>query len=77
MVNYTCFRCGYTNKIKSNFIKHLNRKFTCEPKLNDISIDKIYENLAEGNVISSDISDEMINILGVFTSISYDHMRLF
>ena len=41
MVKYECFRCGYTNKIKSNFIKHLNRKFTCKPKIKDISIEEI------------------------------------
>jgi hypothetical protein len=41
MVKYECFRCGYVNKIKSNFIKHLNRKFTCKPKIKDISIEEI------------------------------------
>ena len=41
MVKYECFRCGYTNKIKSNFIKHLNRKFTCKPKIKDITIEEI------------------------------------
>ncbi len=43
MVIYTCYRCGYTNKIKSRFIKHLNRKFTCQPKLKDIDTNKIYK----------------------------------
>ena len=42
MVNYTCLRCGYATKRKTIFIKHLNRKFVCEPKLNNISIDEIY-----------------------------------
>ena len=42
MVKYTCFRCGFTNNIKSRFIKHLNRKFTCQPKLEDICVDEIY-----------------------------------
>ena len=41
MVKYECFRCGYINKIKSNFIKHLNRKFTCKPKIKDITIEEI------------------------------------
>ena len=44
MVIYKCFRCGYTNKIKSSFIKHLNRKFICKPLLEDIEIEKIYNN---------------------------------
>ena len=43
MVKYECFRCGYINKIKSNFIKHLNRKFTCKPKIKDITIEEINE----------------------------------
>lgn len=29
MVLYTCQRCGYQNKIKTHFIKHLNRKKQC------------------------------------------------
>ena len=43
MVIYTCFRCGFTNKIKCRFIKHLNRKFTCKPILQDIPIEEIYK----------------------------------
>ena len=42
MVKYTCFRCGYTNKVKTIFINHLNRKYTCQPLLNDIPIEEIY-----------------------------------
>ena len=42
MVNYKCLRCGYVNKIKSRFIKHLHRKFTCQPILKDISVEKVY-----------------------------------
>ena len=44
MVKYHCFRCGYTNNIKSRFIKHLNRKFTCKPILNNIESAQIYNN---------------------------------
>ena len=47
MVKYECFRCGYTNKIKSNFIKHLNRKFICQPILNNISTEEIYKKYFE------------------------------
>ena len=32
MVLYTCQRCGYQNKIKSHFTKHLNRKTQCNVK---------------------------------------------
>ena len=53
MVKYECFRCGYTNKIKSNFIKHLNRKFTCKPLIKDITIEEIYNNYFNKNKNSS------------------------
>ena len=49
MVKYTCLRCGYSNKIKSKFIKHLNRKFTCEPKLNNIPINEVYNYYFDNN----------------------------
>ena len=41
MVQYTCKRCGYTTKHKGSFLNHLNRKNTCQPLLEDISIDEI------------------------------------
>merc|ERR1712078_599080 len=43
MVIYECFRCGYKNKIKTRFINHLNRKFTCKVLLKDIGVDDIYK----------------------------------
>ena len=42
MVNYICLRCGYKTKIKTIFIKHLNRKFKCQPTNKDVSIEFIY-----------------------------------
>ena len=39
---YKCFRCGYTNNLKSNFKRHLRRKNTCKPKLKNIQINEIY-----------------------------------
>jgi hypothetical protein len=42
MVKYYCDRCGYTHRIKSTFIKHLNRKYICKPKIKDIEISIIY-----------------------------------
>ena len=41
MVKYECNRCGYTNQHRSNFIKHLNRKYICKSLKNDISIEEI------------------------------------
>ena len=43
MVNYECKRCGYSTKQKCNFITHLNRKNTCHPILENISIEKMFE----------------------------------
>ena len=43
MVKYQCFRCGYTNNNKTIFIKHLNRKFICKPKIKNISTTEVYK----------------------------------
>lgn len=39
---YKCTRCGYENKLKSNFIRHLNRKNICKPKLKNIPIQEVF-----------------------------------
>ena len=39
MVNYECYRCGYTNNNKSNIIRHINRKNTCKVSFLDIKLD--------------------------------------
>ena len=41
MVEYNCFRCGYSTTHKSSLINHLNRKNICNPSLVDISIEEI------------------------------------
>ena len=38
MKKFKCLRCGFETDRKYNFVKHLNRKFKCEPKINDIDI---------------------------------------
>jgi hypothetical protein len=43
MVQYDCLRCGFSNKSRTIFIKHLNRKFICKPKLKDISRQEIFD----------------------------------
>ena len=43
MVLYTCQRCGYENKIKSHFIKHLNRKKPCDITL--LAVDRRVPNI--------------------------------
>ena len=42
MIIYKCDRCGYTNKLKTNFKRHLSRKLPCKPLLNDLNIIDIY-----------------------------------
>ena len=39
MVNYQCYRCGYTISNKSKIINHFNRKSSCKPILNVINLD--------------------------------------
>ena len=41
MVEYKCFRCGYTTTHKGSLVNHLNRKNICSPLLEDISIENI------------------------------------
>ena len=52
MVLYKCDRCGYTNKIKSHFIKHLYRKYTCPPKNKNISIQILRNKYSSNNIKS-------------------------
>ena len=42
-MSYTCERCGYTNNLKSNFRRHLQRKITCKPIISNISVDELYQ----------------------------------
>ena len=48
MVNYTCYRCGYTNINKSNIIRHLGRKHQCKALINNIILDECKEYILEG-----------------------------
>ena len=43
MVNYKCYRCGYSTTHKGSLVNHLKRKNICNPLLEDISIEKMYE----------------------------------
>ena len=51
MVKYLCDRCGYSSPLRPNFIKHLNRKYICKSKINDISIEEIKEKYGIKKVI--------------------------
>jgi len=39
MVNYQCYRCGYTNNHKTKMDLHLRRKSACIPKINNVDIE--------------------------------------
>ena len=41
MVEYICFRCGYTAKQRCNFKTHINRKNVCKPTEEDMDIELI------------------------------------
>jgi len=41
MVEYNCFRCGYSTTHKGSLVNHLKRKNICNPILVDISIENI------------------------------------
>jgi hypothetical protein len=48
MVNYQCYRCGYTISNKSKIINHFNRKSSCNPVLNNIYLDDYKEYILNG-----------------------------
>jgi len=48
MVNYICYRCGYSNSNKSNIVRHLGRKHHCKPLTNKINIDDCKEAILNG-----------------------------
>jgi len=41
MVYYECQRCGYNTTLRGNIKHHLNRKYVCEPILDNISIEQM------------------------------------
>ena len=62
MVYYECQRCGYNTTLKGNIKHHLNRKYVCEPILDNISIKEMKDiyNLNETSKITSNNSDLLI-----------------
>lgn len=51
MNKFNCERCGFQSKFRSNFIRHLKRKYPCKPILKDISIQDLKQkyNIKESN----------------------------
>jgi len=60
MVNYECYRCGYTNNNKSNIIRHIRRKNRCKPTRTNINLDESKEYILNGLTYN-----EYINILNL------------
>ena len=61
MVKYSCKRCGLETKIRTHFSRHLHRKHTCKPLLNNISIEILRE---EFKVVKKDIFGQKVDIFG-------------
>jgi hypothetical protein len=45
---HSCKRCGYSTKYKNALKNHLNRKKVCEPKVSDIDVSELLEELSRG-----------------------------
>jgi len=48
MVNYTCYRCGYSNINKSNIVRHIARKKTCISEFNNVNLDDCKQYILKG-----------------------------
>jgi len=48
MVNYQCYRCGYSNIDKTKLISHIRRKFKCKSEFNKIELDQCKEYILQG-----------------------------
>lgn len=45
MKEYECKRCGFKHKCRKNYENHLNKKKICPPKISEVSIDFLREEL--------------------------------
>jgi hypothetical protein len=49
MTNYICKRCGYNTKRKSDFQRHINRKFQCKEVKNNKDMVNIFKKINKEN----------------------------
>ena len=42
MDKWKCYRCGYRSRRRTDFIRHLRRKYPCHPKLSEISVEDVF-----------------------------------
>lgn len=47
---YKCCRCGYSTHIKTQYIRHLNRKNPCKPKHSDKNINELLEEVNKKSI---------------------------
>jgi len=50
MDTFSCQRCGYESFRKTDFLRHLSRKYPCRPKLQDVSVEELLRNYFGQNV---------------------------
>jgi len=62
MVKYTCKRCGWDTNIKTHYRNHLQRKFTCKPILNDISVATLLVELGKIKNIRKSVSPNVSRV---------------
>ncbi len=48
MVNYQCYRCGYTTTDKSRMKRHISRTNTCDAKISNINLDHYTNDILSG-----------------------------
>jgi hypothetical protein len=77
MVNYQCYRCGYTILNKTKIIKHLQRITPCKCKYNNITLDQCKEYILQGltfeeyqKIITNTISPHISTISPHISTIS-------
>jgi hypothetical protein len=51
MPDYNCPRCGYNTYKKSRILRHINRKIPCKPKLEDVNVKEISNEIINSSVL--------------------------
>lgn len=76
VMEFTCRRCGYTSKDKSNYIRHLKRKHVCIASLEDVSTTMLLEEINENKEISQNQKTYVCHCGKSFTDRSNRHRHM-
>jgi len=57
MVNYICYRCGWSINHKTKMINHIARKYSCKNKLNNINLDVCKDSILFGKSYDEYLND--------------------